>query len=143
MIEFGLPYKSIKEKEKMKKSIMFNLVLFALFVFGQNLFAIEGAPETDILEPDEEGILLPRGPRGDFNTFYGSGTGDHNTEGSNNAFFGYAAGYENTIGNDNSFFGWEAGCKNTEGDGNSFFGSGAGFFNTAGKKIPFSDLVLV
>ena len=125
------------EGEKMKKRIMFNLVLVALFVFGQNLFALEGAPEPEVPEADHEGIVLPQETQDFYNTFYGLFAGESITDGEYNSFFGYAAGRSNTTGDYNSLFGAGAGNNNETGDYNSFFGRSAGYANTTGDENSF------
>ncbi len=139
----------------MKKRIIFNLVLVALLVFGQNLFAVEVASEADTFEPDDEGIVSPQGEESSTNTFYGLSAGENteglvrydsffgaragasNSSGFCNSFFGHESGEENTEGYNNSFFGNESGKKNTEGYNNSFFGYGTGFSNITGKYNSF------
>ncbi len=120
----------------MKKRIMFNLVLVALFVFGQNLFALEVASEAEVPEADHEGIVSPQETQDTFNTFYGLDAGE-NTTGDYNSFFGRSAGYSNETGTSNSFFGLDTGHENTTGNSNSFFGRAAGYYKTEGDYNSF------
>ena len=62
---------------------------------------------------------------GNFNSFYGSSSGNANNGGNNNAFFGASAGAKNTSGSNNTYLGFSAGSNNL-GTGNVFIGSNSG-----------------
>ncbi len=119
----------------MKTRIIFYQVLVALLVFAGNPFAMDGQPETDRIEKQDE-TIGPQGTEGAYNTFYGTGAGqrilsDPSTTGESNTFIGSQAGYGNADGWANTFVGRNAGYANTV-TGNTFLGYYSGFRNTTG-----------
>jgi len=69
---------------------------------------------------------------GDYNSFIGSNSGNHNTMGYRNTFLGYASGFSTTTGYTNVFVGNNSGYSNGNGIQNVFLGSSAGYANTTG-----------
>ena len=74
---------------------------------------------------------------GAYNSFLGAGAGRTNTIGADNTFVGALAGYYNIAGSNNTFVGNQSGLKNTSGNNNSFFGNGSGRLTTTGENNSF------
>ncbi|MBC8643635.1 hypothetical protein [Flavobacterium lindanitolerans] len=66
------------------------------------------------------------GTAGNYNTYYGSNTGENNSSGTNNTFLGNIAGKSNTSGSQNIFIGSQSGFQNKTGTGNIYLGHYAG-----------------
>ncbi len=120
----------------MKTSIMFYLVLVALFVIAGNSFAIEEKPMDATEDPSEidtpeeyDKIIDPQGYEGPSNTVYGLSAGLSITTGDSNSFFGINSGYSNTSGRGNTCIGLDAGHNNEAGGKNTFTGYQAGYHN--------------
>lgn len=62
---------------------------------------------------------------GNYNSFYGSSSGNANNGGNNNSFFGTSAGSKNTTGSNNTYLGYSSGSNNL-GSGNVYIGANAG-----------------
>ena len=71
---------------------------------------------------------------GTFNSFFGLGCGEQNTEGHSNSFFGGFAGQQNIAGSHNAMFGNSSGQLIVEGDCNSFFGETCAAFKKSGNN---------
>jgi hypothetical protein len=98
---------------------------------GKRVLSVAGTDNTFA------GVSAGAANTGSNNSFFGSGAGSNNTQGSLNSFFGLKAGANNLTGDFNSFFGDTSGVANKTGESNSFFGSLTGTNNLTGSQNSF------